>query len=96
MVGVTLTIGLIHGLGFSFVLRELLAVDGPHVWPSLAAFNLGVEAGQALVAVTVWLLAFHLARTSEQLGDRVRVAIALGCAAIGLTWLVQRGQLLIA
>ncbi len=46
--------GLVHGFGFSFVLRESLQFAGAHVISSLLAFNVGVEIGQVLVlAVSV-------------------------------------------
>lgn len=46
--------GLIHGLGFSNYLRELLGKEAI-IWKPLLAFNLGLEAGQ-LVIVGVFLL----------------------------------------
>jgi hypothetical protein len=50
--------GLVHGFGFSFLLRESLQYAGSHLLTSLFAFNVGVELGQILViAVTVPLLA---------------------------------------
>ena len=41
--------GLVHGFGFSFVLRETLQFAGSHLVTSLLAFNVGVEIGQLLV-----------------------------------------------
>jgi hypothetical protein len=41
--------GLVHGFGFSFVLRESLQFAGGHLISSLLAFNVGVEIGQVLV-----------------------------------------------
>jgi hypothetical protein len=38
--------GLVHGFGFSFVLRETLQFAGDHLLASLLAFNVGVEIGQ--------------------------------------------------
>ncbi|SDC70559.1 HupE / UreJ protein [Algoriphagus faecimaris] len=46
--------GLIHGLGFSNYLRELLGKEAS-IWQPLLAFNLGLEAGQ-LVIVGAFLL----------------------------------------
>ncbi|SHO62266.1 MULTISPECIES: HupE/UreJ family protein [Algoriphagus] len=46
--------GLIHGLGFSNYLRELLGKEAI-IWKPLLAFNLGLEAGQ-LVIVAAYLL----------------------------------------
>jgi hypothetical protein len=41
--------GLIHGVGFSFALRESLQFAGSHLALSLVSFNVGVEIGQILV-----------------------------------------------
>lgn len=49
-----LLFGLIHGLGFSNYLRELLGKEAS-IWQPLLAFNLGLEAGQ-LVIVGAFLL----------------------------------------
>ena len=38
--------GIVHGFGFSFVLRETLQFAGDHLVTSLLAFNVGVEIGQ--------------------------------------------------
>ncbi len=43
---------LIHGLGFAAVVREL-GLAGPRLWPTVAGFNVGIEAGQVLVALPV-------------------------------------------
>lgn len=49
----TFSFGLIHGFGFSFLLRERLQFAGSHLLSSLLAFNLGVELGQLLVLVVL-------------------------------------------
>jgi hypothetical protein len=46
---VAFAFGLVHGFGFSFVLRESLQFAGGHLVGSLLAFNVGVELGQILV-----------------------------------------------
>ena len=38
--------GLVHGFGFSFLLRESLQFAGSHLYTSLLGFNVGVELGQ--------------------------------------------------
>ncbi len=56
--------GLVHGFGFSFVLRETLQFAGSHLITSLLAFNLGVELGQLFVlALAVPVLAWGFRRT---------------------------------
>jgi hypothetical protein len=46
---VTFGFGLIHGFGFSFLLRQRLQFAGEHLVTSLLAFNVGVEIGQLFV-----------------------------------------------
>jgi hypothetical protein len=51
-----LVFGLIHGMGFANGLRSLLGKEGDIFIP-LLGFNLGLEAGQIVVVLTVLLLA---------------------------------------
>jgi len=48
---ITFFFGLVHGFGFSFVLRNTLQFAGSHVLTSLLSFNVGVEIGQLFVLV---------------------------------------------
>jgi hypothetical protein len=48
---ITFFFGLVHGFGFSFVLRNTLQLAGSHVLTSLLSFNVGVEIGQLFVLV---------------------------------------------
>ena len=96
MPGLTLAIGLIHGFGFSFSLREMLQLDEPHLWLSLISFNLGVEIGQLAFAVAVWLLAVVALQRAGAWQPRVRAGIALGCPAVSLFWIYERGHALLA
>jgi hydrogenase/urease accessory protein HupE len=54
--------GLIHGIGFSFALRESLPFAGEHIGVALLSFNLGVEAGQLCVLLVLWPLLLRLRR----------------------------------
>lgn len=46
---ITFFFGLVHGFGFSWVLRDSLQLAGSHVLLSLLSFNVGVELGQLFV-----------------------------------------------
>lgn len=87
---VTLSFGLMHGLGFASMLRPLLP---PHdVVIPLLVFNVGVELGQlAVVAVALPVLSLILWGIGVQGYRRVGlpIASALLCV-VGLVWLVQR------
>jgi hypothetical protein len=52
----TAVFGLIHGLGFSFLLRSMLGSQEQLFWP-LLGFNLGLEAGQLLIVVVALVAA---------------------------------------
>ena len=87
---VTCAIGLLHGLGFSFVLHEILKIDSPDIWQSLLAFNVGVEIGQLSIIVIAWplfRLANHMSARTWHIG---RWAVAAGCAAVAVFWTGQR------
>jgi hypothetical protein len=91
VVGVTGLIGLLHGLGFSFVLQHILQVTSPDIWQSLVAFNVGVEVGQLLIVIGAWI-AFYLIGL---LGGRAviinRYLVASLCIVIALYWVIERG-----
>ena len=92
---VTLLIGLLHGFGFAFVLRDILRIDAANLWVSLAAFNVGVELGQVLIVFAAWPLLMLATRRSERLGRGTRVAVALPCVAVAAIWTGERLGLLL-
>ena len=84
---VALVFGLVHGFGFSAVLKELgLPPDGL-AW-SLLLFNLGVEAGQAGVIVAAIPFLIGLRRASWRPGA-VRF-LSLGVLAVAIVLFVER------
>lgn len=92
---VTCGIGLLHGLGFSFVLHQILQVDSPNIWQSLLAFNVGVEIGQLAIILIVWpafVLLQHMSKTGWKFG---RLGVAGMCAAIAVFWAGQRALSLV-
>jgi len=91
---VTTGIGLVHGLGFSFVLHELLLPGGAHLWKSLISFNVGVEIGQVLIVAAVWAVLLGVARISRTALVTVHWAVALPCIALASFWTLERGLML--
>lgn len=91
---VTFAFGLIHGFGFSFLLRERLQFAGSHLVTSLLAFNVGVEIGQVLVlAVTVPLLMVIFRYVvAERIGTILMSALV---AHTAWHWATERGELLL-
>jgi len=88
-------IGLLHGLGFSFVLTDMLGPSSPHLMLSLVAFNIGIELGQitilAIVLATVALLS-ELAPKSVQVA---RLSVLLFIAAVSGWWIALRAANLV-
>ncbi|HTO48971.1 MAG TPA: HupE/UreJ family protein [Burkholderiales bacterium] len=84
---VSLVFGLVHGFGFASLLREIGLPPG-HLAVSLGAFNLGVEAGQAAVALPlVWLLMRVRGKPWE---PRVAATVSAIVLGVGLTLFVGR------
>lgn len=87
---VTGLFGLVHGFGFSLLLKNQLQFAGEHLLLSLLAFNLGIELGQLLciaVALPLFVLLFERARLSERLTTAV---ISAFVAHAAWHWLVER------
>jgi HupE / UreJ protein len=55
----TLAFGLIHGLGFSYLLKSLLG-NAENILVPLLSFNLGLEVGQILIVTSVLLISLLL------------------------------------
>jgi len=86
--------GLVHGFGFSFVMRDTLQFAGSHLVTSLLSFNVGVEIGQ-VVALLLLIPALDLLfrfGVAERIGAFVLSAIV---AHTGWHWMLDRGSQLI-
>lgn len=83
---ITFLFGLVHGFGFSNVLREMQLPRG-HLALSLFSFNLGVEIGQLVFVLLLFPLINDLI-TSGWTKLRPAVSTAVGCLAV--YWFVQR------
>jgi HupE / UreJ protein len=83
--------GVVHGLGFSFALRESLQFAGDHLLIALFGFNAGVEIGQIavlLVLIPALDLIFRYA-IAEWLGVIVMSALI---AHVAWHWMIERGE----
>jgi|GEM_PF-633597 len=92
---VTCVIGLLHGLGFSFVLQNILQVTSSNIWQSLLAFNIGVEFGQLAIVLAVWPVFRLLRHTNITVWRVAQIATAAGCIAVAAMWTVERIGLII-
>ncbi len=96
VVAVTGLIGLLHGLGFSFILQNILQVTSPNIWQSLLAFNLGVEIGQVLIVIAS-LFVFYLISILGARASKINRYIVAGvCASTALYWVIERGSNILA
>ncbi len=82
--------GLMHGFGFSNVLRELGLPKEGLVW-ALLNFNLGVETGQAIAVVVAVPLLMWLRRFRWE--PRAVAAVSAVVLVVGLTLFVERAVL---
>jgi len=87
-IGVVFLFGLLHGLGFAGVLRELGLPRGEFL-TALLSFNVGVEFGQISVIAAAALVTAPFAR-GERYRRFVVVPASLAIAAIGIYWTVTR------
>jgi hypothetical protein len=89
-------VGLLHGLGFSFVLGEILGRDAPNLIPALASFNVGIEFGQLAVITATLAVMAVLTRLSAGATPVLRNAALAGIAGMSAWWIVERSAALVA
>ena len=85
--------GLVHGFGFSYVLRDSLQFAGGHLLTALASFNVGIEIGQLLVlSVAVPVLAWIYRRAVA--GRTGSVVASVLIAHTAWHWMTERFDVL--
>lgn len=92
--GLTLFFGLIHGLGFSTMLRAVLAGSGTIGWP-LFAFNVGLEFGQIIVVALFSGLAVLTVDFAGVNRRDWKIAISAAIAGMSLLLITDRFQSLL-
>jgi hydrogenase/urease accessory protein HupE len=86
----TFGFGLVHGLGFASVLRELgISQTGSGALVPLLSFNMGVEIGQLAIAALVLPVIWKLKKRPE-FDLRYVPACSAAIAIVGCFWLFQR------
>ena len=87
--------GLVHGFGFSFLLRESLQFAGSHLYTSLLAFNVGVEFGQlfALLVMVPGLALLFRKAAAPRIGAVILSALV---AHTAWHWMADRWSALAA
>ncbi|MBP7346383.1 MAG: HupE/UreJ family protein [Sediminibacterium sp.] len=81
--------GLIHGLGFSNYLKSLLS-KGENIVPELLAFNLGLEAGQLLIVLSILFISLIFVNLFKVSRREYILFISGGVFAIALQMALER------
>jgi hypothetical protein len=88
-VALVFSFGLLHGMGFAGVLRDV-GLPRPQFLTALLAFNIGVEAGQ-LTVIALAFAAVAYWRSNRPLYRRVIVQPAsVAISLVGIFWTLQR------
>jgi hydrogenase/urease accessory protein HupE len=87
---VTFLFALVHGFGFSAILREM-ELPRSNLALSLFSFNAGVEIGQLAFVAVVFPMILWLASSTWQAG--LRAAVSFGVVCLSTYWFVQRAFL---
>lgn len=85
---IALFFGLIHGLGFSNYLKELLGTETSIVQP-LLAFNVGLEIGQIVILSVYFLVLGIVIQLFRVKQNSWRIFISGAAAGIALTLIIQ-------
>jgi hypothetical protein len=80
--------GLVHGFGFSFLLREIGMPPGQLV-PSLALFNIGVELAQLAAVVVPFIVLQRILRKTPAF-TWLAALLSIGVTVAGFVWLYDR------
>lgn len=86
---ITFLFGLVHGFGFSSLLREM-DLPKSSLALSLFSFNAGVEIGQITFVILIFPLVQDLVRSGWK---RLKPAVSTGVACLAVYWFVQRAFL---
>lgn len=88
-VAIVFAFGLLHGMGFAGVLKEL-GLPRSEFLTALVTFNVGVECGQLAVIGAAFVLVACWARAKPWYRPRFVVPASAAIAATGIFWTVQR------
>lgn len=87
--GTALFFGLIHGMGFSNYLRSLLGRERGLALP-LFSFNLGIEAGQILIVLTIMLVTLFVVDGMKYSRREWNVLLSGAGLGISLVLMIER------
>ena len=58
----------------------------------MAAFNVGVEIGQIVVATVVWGLMLWMGSHALRWQPRIKAVVAVSCMAVAAIWMFERAK----
>jgi len=88
-VALVFSFGLLHGMGFAGVLRDL-GLPRSDFLAALVTFNLGVEAGQLAVVAIAFFLVAYWRRNALSYRRIIAQPASMAIALMGLYWTIQR------
>lgn len=83
--------GLIHGLGFSYLLKSLLG-NSESILSPLFAFNIGLEAGQLIIVVIILFISLFLTEIIKLKNKTKNISISALALIMGTIMLIERMQ----
>ena len=87
--GVVFAFGLLHGLGFASVLADFGLPDTAFL-ASLISFNIGVELGQLIVVIPLFVLFRYILAEPKYYKIIFQVPVSVLIALIGIYWALER------
>jgi hypothetical protein len=88
-VALVFSFGLLHGMGFAGVLRDV-GLPRPQFLTALLAFNAGVEAGQLTVIALAFAAVAYWRRNRQVYRRLVVQPVSVAISLVGLFWTLQR------
>ena len=88
--GFSFLFGLIHGMGFSRLLKDLFVGMDFNVLHTLLPFNLGLEAGQVIIISVIIAFVYIMRRFAGLKKEAINYIISVPVAIQALVWMFQR------
>ena len=88
-VAIVFVFGLLHGMGFAGVLKEM-SLPKSELLTALVTFNVGVELGQLTVIAAAFAVIAYWHQKKPWYRNRFVVPASIAIASVGLFWTVQR------
>lgn len=82
--------GLIHGMGFSRLLKELFSSQSYNPFETLLAFNIGIELAQILIVAVILTLFYFIKILTKWNMELINKMISIGVAIQSIVWIFER------